>query len=93
MGYSQVEVAADARHRGRSCGPSPQVPCNEADAVRSACLNGKKMAVKMKVKTNKNFSIAILYKTCMSLKTKQKIEHRHIFMNRSGQIFSGRKSV
>jgi len=42
-----------------SCGPSPQVPCNEADAVRSACLNGKKMAIKMKVKTNKKMVIAI----------------------------------
>ena len=38
LDYSQVEVAADARHRVRSCGPSPRVPCNEADAVRSACL-------------------------------------------------------
>jgi len=24
------------------------MPCNEADAVRSACLNGKKMAIKIK---------------------------------------------
>ena len=28
-----------------SCGPSPRMPCNEADAARSACLNGKKMAI------------------------------------------------
>jgi hypothetical protein len=49
---SQAEVAADARHRVRSCGPSPRVPCNEADAVRSACLQGKKMAIKMKMKNN-----------------------------------------
>jgi hypothetical protein len=47
----QVEVAADVRHRMRSCGPSPRVSCNEADAVRSACLYGKKMAIKMKVKS------------------------------------------
>jgi len=59
LGYSQVEVAADARHRVRSCGHSPRVPCNEADAVRSACLYGKKMAIKMKVKTNKNISVLI----------------------------------
>jgi len=38
LDYSQVKVAADARHRVRSCGPSPRVSCNEADAVRSACL-------------------------------------------------------
>jgi len=38
LDYSQVEIAADARHRVRSCGPSPRVPCNEANAVRSACL-------------------------------------------------------
>jgi hypothetical protein len=68
----------------RSCGPSPQVPCNEADAVRSACLNGKKMAIKMKVKTNKNLSVVIFLKACISLKAKQKNEHRHFFMNRSG---------
>ena len=49
LDYSQVEVAADARHRVRSCGPSLRVPCNEADAVRSACLCGKEMAIKMKV--------------------------------------------
>jgi len=29
----QVEAAADAMHRVRSCGPSPQVSCNKADAV------------------------------------------------------------
>ncbi len=62
LDYSQVEVAADARHRVRSCGPSPRVPCNEADAVRSACLNGKKMAIKMKVKTENSFSVIIFSK-------------------------------
>jgi len=46
LDYSQVEVAADARHRVRSCGPSPQILCNEADAVSSACLNGKKWRLK-----------------------------------------------
>jgi len=46
----------------RSCGPSPQVPCNEADAVRLACLHGKKMAFKIKNKTEKVFKIIILEK-------------------------------
>jgi len=32
------------------------MPCNEADAVRSACLNGKKMAIKIKVQTEKMFN-------------------------------------
>jgi hypothetical protein len=63
LDYSQAEVAADARHRVRSCGPPPRVPCNEADAVRSACLYGKKMAIKMKVKTNKNISAVIFLKS------------------------------
>jgi len=42
LDYSRAEVASDARHRVRSCGPSPQVSCNEADGVSSARLNGKK---------------------------------------------------
>jgi len=63
LDYSQVEVAADARHRVRSCGPSPRVPCNEADAVRSACLNGKKMPIKINVNTNKIFSVVIFVKS------------------------------
>jgi len=33
------------------------MPRNEADALRSVRLNGKKMAIKMKVKTNKNFLV------------------------------------
>jgi len=36
-----------------SCGPSLRVLCNEADAERSACLNGKKMAIKDKNKNRK----------------------------------------
>ncbi len=43
LDYSLVEIAADVRQRVRSCGPSPRVPCNKADAVRSARLNGKKV--------------------------------------------------
>jgi len=70
--YSQVEVTADARHRVRSCGPSPRVPCNKADDVRSACLNGKKMAIKMKVKTNKNISVVIFFRSMYILEIKRK---------------------
>jgi len=72
LDYSQVEVAADARHRVRSCGPSPRVPCNEADAVRSACLYGKKIAIKIKVKTNKNISVVIFVKSMHILEIKTK---------------------
>jgi len=36
LNYSQVEVAADARHEVWRRGPSLQMPRNEADAVRSA---------------------------------------------------------
>jgi len=46
----------------RSCGPSPRVPCNEADAVRSACLNGKKMAIRMKKAYKKNVPFIVLEK-------------------------------
>ena len=42
LDYSRVEVGADARHRACSCGHPPQMPCNEADALRSARLKGKK---------------------------------------------------
>jgi len=44
----------------RICGTSPQVPCNEADAVRSARSKSKKMAIKNKNK--KKVSIIILEK-------------------------------
>jgi len=36
------------------------VPCNEADAVRSACLKGKKMAIKIRNKNEKIDKIIIL---------------------------------
>jgi hypothetical protein len=38
---SRIEVAADARRGGRSCGCPPQVLHNKADAVRSIRLKGK----------------------------------------------------
>jgi len=50
------------RHRVHSCGTSPQVLCNEADAVRSARLKGKKMAIKIKNKNEKKAKIIILEK-------------------------------
>jgi len=42
LDYLRVEVAAYARHRVGSCGRPPQMPYNEADAVISARLKGKK---------------------------------------------------
>ena len=86
MAYSHVEVAADARHRVRSCGPSPRVPCNEADAVRSACLKGKKMAIRMKLNTNKNSSVVIFMKSMYVLESKTKTDHRYFFMNKSSDL-------
>ncbi len=44
----------------RSCGPSPRIPCNEADVVRLARLIGKKMAIKIKNKNEKIIKIIIL---------------------------------
>jgi hypothetical protein len=38
---ARIEVAADARRGGRSCGCPPQVLHNKADAVRSVRLKGK----------------------------------------------------
>ncbi|KKN35865.1 hypothetical protein LCGC14_0779240, partial [marine sediment metagenome] len=34
-------MSSDARHRVCGCGSSPQMPCNEADAVKSARPKGK----------------------------------------------------
>jgi hypothetical protein len=56
----------------RSCGPSPQVPCNKADAVRSACFNGKKMAIKMKVNTDTDFSGVFFLETMYILENNEK---------------------
>jgi hypothetical protein len=44
------------------------MPCNEADAVRLVRLNGKKMAIKIKVKKRKIFETLFLKKACRSLK-------------------------
>jgi len=60
------------------------MPCNKADEVRSTRLKGKKMAIKIKVKTNKAFQFLFLARACISLKSKQRNDHRYYFMNRSG---------
>jgi len=59
------------------------MPCNEADAVILARLQGKKMAIKMKVKTNKSISVVFFVKCMYILESKTKNDHRHFFMNRS----------
>ena len=41
LDYSRIEFAADTRHRVCGCGSSPQMPCNEVDAVKSARPKGK----------------------------------------------------
>jgi hypothetical protein len=41
LDYSRIEFAADARHRVCGCGSPLQMPCNEADAVKSARPKGK----------------------------------------------------
>jgi hypothetical protein len=38
----RVEIAADARRKACSCGPSPRMPCNKADAVRVGPPEGVK---------------------------------------------------
>jgi len=50
------------------------VPCNEADAVRSARLKGKKMAIKIKNENEKRFKITILEKILHITKNKLIIE-------------------
>ncbi len=41
LDYSRIEFAADARHRVSGCGFQLQMPCNEADVVKSAGPKGK----------------------------------------------------
>jgi len=36
------------------------MPCNEADAVRLARLNGKKMAIRIEYKSKKNVQVNVL---------------------------------
>jgi len=82
LNYSRVEIAADARHRVCSCGPSPQMPCNEADAVRSARSESKKMAIK--IKNKRKVSIIIFEKILHVIEKKRIIKTSPFFMNRSG---------
>jgi len=42
------------------------MPCNEADTVRSARLEGKKMAIKNNIKKKKNIQVNVLKKSCRS---------------------------
>jgi len=60
------------------------MPWYEADAVRSVRLKGKKMAVKIKMQTEKIFKSLFLKKSCNSLKRNELLKHRHFFINRSG---------
>jgi len=48
------------------------MPCNEADAVRLARLNGKKMAIKIKETTDKNIPVVISVKSMYILESKTK---------------------
>ncbi len=41
LDYSRIEFAADEKHRVCGCGSPLQMPCNEADAVKSARPKGK----------------------------------------------------
>jgi len=55
------------------------MPWYEADAVRSARLNGKKMAIKIKMQTEKMFKSLFLKKSSNSLKRNELLKHRHFF--------------
>jgi len=54
LDYSRVEVATDVRHRVYSCGCPSQMPCNEADTVRSSRLKSKKFRLLLKEKLTNN---------------------------------------
>jgi len=62
VSYSRIEVAADARRKGWSCGSPPQIPCNEADAARSARLKSKKCRHKIKITPFEKVRMLILGK-------------------------------
>jgi len=64
--YSRAEVAADARHRACSRGPSLRMPCNEADAVRSARQKSKKMAINIENTNKKGVKDVVSEKTDVS---------------------------
>jgi len=55
------------------------MPCNEADAVRSARLNGKKMAIKIENISNKNFRIMVIVKILYIAETKLTIKTSPFF--------------
>jgi len=49
------------------------MPCNKADAGRSACLKGKKMAIKMKVEKTITPQLSFLKKHVYPLKQNKKM--------------------
>jgi len=55
------------------------MPCNEADAVRSARLNGKKMAIKIKNTNRKNVQGDVLEKNMYIAENKSIIKTSPFF--------------
>jgi len=60
------------------------MPCNEADAVRSARLNGKKMAIKIENENRKNIQIMVLKKNLYIAEIKLIMRTSPFFMNSPG---------
>ena len=62
-----------------SCGPSLRMRCNEADAVRSARLNGQKMAIEIENINKKNVNVIVFEKTLHIAETKSIIKTSPFF--------------
>jgi len=60
------------------------MPCNKADAVRSARSESKKMAIKIINKNKKKASIIIFEKIFHVIEKKRIIKASPFFMNRAG---------
>ena len=72
LDYSRVEVAVAARRDGCSCGTSPQVHHNKADAVRSARPCGVNLAEFFLITFKKNDKkIRLVEKYCNMLITEK----------------------
>jgi len=56
------------------------MPCNEADVVRSARSESKKMAIKIKNKNKKKVSIIIVEKILHIIEKNNYKKHRHFFL-------------
>jgi len=63
LDYSRVEVAADARRRGWSCGISLRIRCNKADAGRSARSESKKCRYLIEITLWMKWSIDMPYES------------------------------